>query len=122
MLAACCRFLLLLLLMPAALAHHSGAIFDSEHAIVIAGTVKEFQWTFPHCYIQLVVRNEAGVEEEWSVEMAAPPYLYSLGWRPSTLKMGDRISVTLRPLRNGDSGGLVIDVRDADGKTLGEAR
>lgn len=122
MFATCCRFFLLSFLTSAALAHHSAAMFDNEQSTVISGTVKEFQWTSPHCYIQLLVSNEAGEEEEWSLEMAAPPYLYSLGWRPSTLKTGDRISVTLQPLRNGERGGLAKDIRDAAGNKLGGAR
>lgn len=103
----------------AAQAHHSGAMFDSKARVTITGSVRAFQWTNPHCYVQLAVKNKAGQEEEWSVEMAAPMYLYNIGWRPSSLKPGEQITVILSPLRNGSRGGLMIEARRADGKLVG---
>jgi hypothetical protein len=100
-------------------AHHSGAMFDSKSRVTITGKVRAFQWTNPHCYVQMVVKNKAGQDEEWSVEMAAPMYLYNIGWRPSSLKAGDQITVILSPLRNGSHGGLMIEARRADGKLVG---
>jgi hypothetical protein len=102
-------------------AHHSAAMFDTEHARTLTGTVREFQWTNPHSYIQLVVKNERGKEEEWSLEMGAPVYLYNQGWRRSTVKAGDQLKVTIAPLRNGDKGGLLLKAVTADGKALGKA-
>jgi hypothetical protein len=81
--------------------------------------VKEFQWHNPHCYIQLVVRDEQGREVEWSLEMAAPMYLYNLGWRPSTLKPGDQVTAAVFPLRSGENGGLAREVLDAAGTRIG---
>ena len=103
----------------AALAHHSPVMFDRSQSLTLTGTVREFQWTNPHSYIQLVVKNEQGQEEEWSLEMAAPTYLYNLGWRPSTLKSGDMLTVTFAPLRKGGKGGLVLKASTADGKPIG---
>ncbi|HET7609640.1 MAG TPA: DUF6152 family protein, partial [Gammaproteobacteria bacterium] len=82
-----------------ALAHHSPVMFDQSKPLTLTGTVRQFQWTNPHSYIQLVVKNDAGQDEEWSLEMAAPTYLYNLGWRPSTVKSGDTLTVTIAPLR-----------------------
>jgi hypothetical protein len=53
--------------------------------------------------------------------MGAPMYLYNRGWRPSTLKAGDRLVVTVAPLRNGSRGGLLTEARSADGKPLGKS-
>jgi hypothetical protein len=53
--------------------------------------------------------------------MAAPTYLYNLGWRPSTLKPGDTLTVTIAPLRKGGKGGLVLKAVTADGKPIGRA-
>jgi hypothetical protein len=100
-------------------AHHSAAMFDDQHRVKLSGTVRKFQWTNPHCYVQLVVKNDKGKEEEWSLEMAGPMYLYNLGFRPSTLKSGDKLSVTIAPLRNGSTGGLLVEAITADGKRLG---
>lgn len=99
-------------------AHHSPAMFDQERQITLSGTVRSFQWTSPHCYVQLLVTNEAGQEEEWSLEMGAPIYLYNQGWRPSTLQPGDRLTVTINPLRNGSRGGLLLEAKTPDGKPV----
>jgi hypothetical protein len=103
-----------------ALAHHSPVMFDQAQPLTLSGTVRQFQWTNPHSYIQLVVKNDQGQDEEWSLEMAAPTYLYNLGWRPSTLKAGDAVTVTIAPLRKGGKGGLVLKAMTADGKLIGK--
>ena len=103
-------------------AHHSFAMFDSSKKVTVSGTVKQFQWTNPHAYIQLVAKNDAGQDVEWSMEMGAPMYLYARGWRPSTLKAGQRVTITINPLRNGRPGGVVRDVTGADGKAIGTNR
>lgn len=104
---------------PAAEAHHSFAMFDMAKQVTVKGTVKKFQWTNPHAYIQLVAKDSSGKDVEWSMEMGAPMYLYARGWRPSSLKAGMQVSVTLNPLRNGKAGGVVRDVTTADGKPIG---
>jgi len=102
-----------------AVAHHSMAMFDQTKTVTLSGTVKEFQWTNPHCYIQLMVKDASGKAVEWSLEMGAPMYLYAKGWRPSALKAGMPIKVTINPLRNGDPGGVVLTATTADGKQIG---
>jgi hypothetical protein len=103
-------------------AHHSFAMFDMTKEVTVSGTVKEFQWTNPHAYIQLVAKDEQGRDVEWSMEMGAPMYLYARGWRPSSLKAGMQVRVTLNPLRNGRPGGVVRDVVTADGRQIGTNR
>lgn len=103
-----------------ALAHHSAAMFDQTKTVELTGKVRLFQWSNPHCYIQLLVRDEKGVEQEWSLEMGAPMYLYNRGWRPSTVKPGDELKVRLSPLRKGGPAGLLVDVQTLDGKPLGK--
>jgi hypothetical protein len=104
----------------AAYAHHSFAMFDMGKEVTVNGTVKQFQWTNPHAYIQVVSKDAGGRDVEWSMEMGAPMYLYARGWRPSSLKAGMRITVTLNPLRNGKPGGVVREVAAADGKPIGK--
>ncbi len=105
-----------------AVAHHSSAMFDQEHKITLSGTVREFQWTNPHCYIQLTVQDKQGKPEEWSVEMAAPIYLQQRGWRPSTLKPGDTVTVIVSPLRKMPThkGALLFSANDVTGKQIGK--
>lgn len=105
--------------MGSAVAHHSPAMFDFQKQATVTGTVRIFQWTNPHSYIQLLVKDDKGREEEWSFEMAAPMYLYSHGWRPNTIKPGDTVTITYATLRRGGKAGLTLKVVGADGKPLG---
>ena len=118
---ACAAALALCLPAVPAQAHHSMAMFDQTKTVNLKGTVKQFQWTNPHCYIQLMVKDASGKDVEWSLEMGAPMYLYAKGWRPGALKAGMAISVTINPLRNGDPGGIVLTAATADGKAIGRS-
>jgi Family of unknown function (DUF6152) len=101
-----------------ALAHHSGAMFDDRKSMTLTGTVKGFQWTNPHCWIQVLVPGESGATE-WSVEMGSPSQLFKGGLRPTTLKVGTRIVVVIHPMRDGSNGGLFVSATDADGNPIG---
>jgi hypothetical protein len=100
-----------------ALAHHSFAMFDQRKIMTLTGTVHEFQWTNPHAFIELDVANGSRVQR-WSIELNSPNNLTRQGWRRASLKSGEKISVRLAPLRNGNSGGLFLDLKKADGKVL----
>ena len=100
-----------------ALAHHSFAMFDQRKIMTLEGTVTQFQWTNPHSFIELDVRS-GGRVQRWSIELNSPNNLTRQGWRRTSLKAGERISVRIAPLRNGHSGGLFLDLRKADGSTL----
>jgi hypothetical protein len=101
-----------------AVAHHSGAMFDDKKSTTIEGTVKAFQWTNPHCWIQVLVPGQQA-PTEWSVEMGSPSQLFRGGWKPGTLKVGDKIRVVIRPTRDGTNGGLFVSVTREDGQPLG---
>jgi hypothetical protein len=109
----------LLLLPQVGEVHHSPSMFDGSSELMLTGTVREFQWSNPHSYIQLVVESDDGSEQEWSIEMGANAYLYNLGWRPSTLKPGDELIVTILPLRNGEFGGLLMNITTVEGIPVG---
>lgn len=100
------------------LAHHSTAMFEAEKTIKLVGTVKEFQWTNPHSWIQLNVANPAGVIEEWSIEGTSPNQLIRMGWKPGTLKPGDAVTVMTRPMKDGAKGGMFVEITLADGTVL----
>jgi hypothetical protein len=102
-------------------AHHSGAMFDSQKTVTLQGTVKAFQWSNPHCWIQLLVTRD-GMTQEWSVEMAATTELYRSGWRPHTLQAGESVTVLVHPLRDGSSGAQFLSAVGPDGATLGKVR
>lgn len=101
-------------------AHHSFAMFDQSRQVTLTGTVKEFQFTNPHSWIQLMVSPSEGADaEQWSIEALSPNVLMRNGWKRNTLKAGDQISVLINPLRDGKKGGNLILVTLADGTTLG---
>ena len=124
-LTAACASLGLSLLLAAdlALAHHSAAMFDAGKEITLTGTVKEFQWMSPHCWIQLLVPDEGqpnAAPVEWGIEMDNPTGLSRHGWKPGSLKAGDRVVVVAHPLRDGTRGAQVVSV-SKDGKLIGKA-
>ena len=89
----------------AVLAHHSFAMFDQEHPIDLAGTVKEWKYTAPHAFIILDVKDKDGGNQVWSLEGGAPSGLIRDGWTSKTLKPGDELQMKIAPLRSGAPGG-----------------
>ena len=113
----------LLLAAGSGLAHHSPAMFDATKKITLTGTVKEFQWMSPHCWIQVLVPNAAepsAAPVEWGVEMDNPLGLSRHGWKPGSLKAGDEIVVVAHPLRDGSHGAQVVSVTRPDGTPVGD--
>jgi len=102
----------------AAFAHHSFAMFDRDKEVVLTGTVHEFQWTNPHAFIEFDVPSDKGSPERWSVEMNSPNNLVRQGWKSTYLKGGDKVTVTLNPLRDGKHGGLFVAIVLPDGKVI----
>jgi hypothetical protein len=100
-------------------AHHSFAMFDRQKEVVLKGTVKTFQWTNPHSFIELDVVSADGKVGAYSIEMNSPNNLTRQGWKSTTLKPGDKVAVTMNPLRDSSTGGLFVSVQLADGKVLG---
>jgi len=98
------------LLGSTAQAHHSFAMFDNQKDVTIEGTVKNFQWTNPHTWIQLMVKDANGTEAEWSIEGQSPNGLVRQGWQKLSLKPGDRAVVVIHPLKDGSNGGSVVRV------------
>jgi hypothetical protein len=104
---------------PSALAHHSTSMFEPEKRVTLSGNVKEFQWTNPHAWIQVTVAAADGTATDWSFECGSPNTLSRQGWRPSTLKPGDAVTIVANPMKDGTSAGLMYTVTLADGRVLG---
>ena len=99
-------------------AHHSGAMFDKTRTIQISGSVKEFLWTNPHASFKVEVPGDSGEPQLWLIEMNAPGNLIHEGWKRNTIKPGDKVTVTINPLRDGRPGGWYVAIKLADGSTL----
>jgi len=105
----------------AAFAHHSFAMFDQAKTVSLKGTVSEFQWTNPHAFIHIEVPNGSGGKQVWQVELNSPNNLKRQGWKSTSVKAGDQVTLVLNPLRDGTRGGLFVSVTLPDGTVLGDA-
>jgi hypothetical protein len=103
---------------PAA-AHHSFTMFDMTKQITITGTVTSFEWTNPHAYIEVDVQEENAAVKHWSIELGSPSILLRSGWKPNSLKPGDKATLVVNPLKNGQAGGFLFQVTLPDGRVLG---
>lgn len=111
-----------MLMASSASAHHSHAMFDTDKQVTLVGTVKEFQWNNPHCWIQVLVpdpKDPKAAPVEWGVELGAPMQLIRHGWKPNSLKAGDKITVVINPLRDGRPAGQILSAIGPDGKPIG---
>jgi hypothetical protein len=102
-----------------ALAHHSFAMFDASKKITVTGVVKEFEWTNPHVWIHVVAPDDKGIAREWGFEMQAIQQDTAGGWRPDSVKPGDKVSIEFHPLKDGTRGGQLVSAILADGRKLG---
>ena len=104
---------------PALLAHHAGTMF-SDDVKEISGTIKEFQFTNPHSWIQVMVETKPGAPpQEWSVEWGSPNQLGRNGIRPSTFKPGSKVTMRVRPMRDGSPAAGFVGAKFEDGSTVG---
>ena len=111
--------LLLLSLAGATYAHHGfGAWFDVTRTITVKGTVTGFEWTNPHAYIYVDVKDTNGVVEKWSAEMGGVGMLARVGWRRDTVKPGDGITLVGKPSKEGKPSMLLDKVILANGQEL----
>jgi len=101
-----------------AAAHHSFAIFDHSQTYTLKGTVREFQWTNPHGYIDLAVSEGPEGIDEFTIELTSINMLRRAGWRSTDLKAGDQVTAIVAPLLNGQKGGLLLELNVPDGRTL----
>jgi hypothetical protein len=103
-----------------ALAHHSFAMFDNTKDVVLDGTVKEFQWTNPHTWVELTV-IEGGKPVVYSIEGGSPNSLSRRnGWTRTSLKPGDKVKLKMHPMKDGSKGGSFVSATFPDGRVLGD--
>ena len=99
-------------------AHHSFAIFDHTQTYTLKGTVQSFQWTNPHGYIELDVADGPKGLERFTLELTSINMLRRAGWKSSDVKAGDQVTAIVAPLVNGEPGGLLLEIKVPDGRTL----
>ena len=106
-------------MLPAA-AHHSFALFDVTKTVALEGTVKKFEWTNPHSWITLEVIGPQNQADEWLIELPPAGVLAREGWNKNFVKVGEKLSVHVNPLKNGGKGGslesFTFDARPGAGQ------
>ena len=100
------------------LAHHGGASFDASKEVTLKGTVTEWIWANPHCFLKFDAKDDTGMVRNWAVETQNPTDMTRRGWARMSFKPGDQVTVTLQPVRSGEAVGRIRSVMLANGSTL----
>ena len=99
-------------------AHHGTASFDTTKDVVLKGTVTEWIWANPHCFLKFDAKDDTGTVRNWAVEASNPTDMTKRGWARSSFKPGDEVTVTLQAVKNGAPIGRIRTVTLASGDVL----
>jgi hypothetical protein len=100
-------------------AHHGNAAFDVGKRVTVKGTVTDWVWANPHCWLKFDVKDDKGNVAHWVAETNNAPDMIERGWSKNTFKPGDEVTVTVEPVKSGNPVGRVVGVVLANGQTLG---
>jgi hypothetical protein len=99
-------------------AHHSTAMYDMASPVTVKGTVKRFEWTNPHAFIFIDVKDDKGNVVEWEIELMSLNHLRSYGWMRNTVKSGDEISCTGGRAKSGAASMISAMIKLPDGREI----
>ena len=99
-------------------AHHSFAVFDHTQSVTVTGTVTKFQWTNPHGFLEMDYAGADGKTKHYTLELTSINMLTRAGWTSRSVKAGEKAVAISAPLLSGEPGGLLLEVKFADGRTL----
>jgi hypothetical protein len=99
-------------------AHHGTSNFDTGKKVTLKGSVTEWFWANPHCFLKFDVKDDSGNVAHWVAETSNPPDMINRGWTRLSLKPGDPVTVTVEPVKNGSPVGRVLEVVLPSGQTL----
>lgn len=105
-----------LLATSSSFAHHSFAMFDQSKKVTLAGTVGDVQWTNPHVWIFVDVKQDDGSQVRWGMEFTSKVHLTRRGFTSDMVKVGDQVEFTVSPYANGQPGGRFYTIKMANGK------
>ena len=100
------------------LAHHGAATFDTGKEVILEGTVAEWVWSNPHCFLKFEVKEKDGSVRTWVTETSNPPDMVNRGWSRRSFRAGDAIKATVEPVKSGSPVGRLLEVTFADGRVL----
>ncbi|RPH53634.1 MAG: hypothetical protein EHM89_19775 [Acidobacteria bacterium] len=107
-----------LLLSVPAVAHHGAASFDNEKVLTLKGTVTEWLWANPHCFLKVTAKDDTGTTRTWNLELGNPTDITGAGYRRTTFKPGDEVTVSVTPVKSGAPVGRLRSVELANGQKL----
>ncbi len=102
-------------------AHHTFAMFDLKKVVTVTGTLKDFQWTNPHIWVEITVPSRNGKPAQWAIEGSSPSVLIRKGWKHSAIKLGQQVTVTIHPLKSGQKGGSLLTLTPVGGGSMEDA-
>jgi hypothetical protein len=100
------------------LAHHGAASFDPDKRLTLDGTVTEWLWSNPHCFLKVDAKDDTGGVRNWNLELGNPTDMTAVGFKRTTFKAGDKVSVTVQPVKSGAPVGRLLTVQLPDGTRL----
>ena len=100
------------------IAHHGAATFDTGKELTMQGTVTEWVWSNPHCFLKFDVMEKDGTVRHWTVETSNPPDMVNRGWSRRSFKGGEKVTVVVEPVKSGNPVGRLLTVTLPDGKVL----
>jgi hypothetical protein len=107
-----------LALAPSVVAHHGAASFDNDKRLTLKGTVTEWIWANPHCFLKVDVKEETGTTRNWNLELGNPTDISSSGYRRTSFKAGEEVTVTVVPVKSGAPVGRLVNVVLSSGQKL----
>jgi hypothetical protein len=102
---------------PAA-AHHSFGHYNMTKMSEVQGVVSKWEWGNPHCWLFVDVAS-GGDTTTYGFELRSPGELMRGGWKRTSIRPGDKVTVSYRPMKDGTPAGLMMKVTDANGKLIG---
>jgi len=99
-------------------AHHSFAMFDQTRTMANTAVVSRIEWTNPHAYMFFMVSGKTGTAAKMAVECGSVSLLVRKGWKVNSVRVGDTVTVTYHPFRDGRVGGMLVSIGKADGSVL----
>jgi hypothetical protein len=98
-------------------AHHSFAVYDHTRTLTLRGSVTKFQWTNPHAFLEIDVKDEKGAKKHYSLEGTSINMMQRIGWKSDMIKFGDQVKAVMAPLLSGEPAGLLLEVTLPSGET-----
>lgn len=108
----------LLLVSVPLIAHHGAAALDTGKEITLKGSVTEWIWSNPHCFLKFDAKDDTGTVRNWAVETQNPTTMTQRGWSRTSFKFGDEVTVTIEPVKNGQPIGRILHLILPNGKKL----